>query len=561
MKTNSLLFLLVLSLLACEPKAGNSEADATLPTFVIQKEAIAPLNHALFGQFLEKPSWHGEWGPEAAVKPKTNELQDGVLSLMREMSIPVLRFPGGTDVDHVDWTDMIDLPNERAERPMITGNRGDKVPAYFGYDEAGALADSLGAELMLVVNFGDAYFERKSIEISVQHELGMLAYMSADKDRELPAGLNKWVTLRAENGHAAPYKVTSVQVANEPWVLDNRISIDKETDEAVLAHYFKCLDAFVAKISEVFPELKIIVDANCISIAPQLKERYGDQVDYVALHQYKPWGVGDFIKGEERVARNELSSEEVWKAWIALPEINDAGETVLGDMQTQNAFGAGYPIAMTEWNWNGWWNGSSSVDPDNLGSHFTKGMGAAGYLHAMMREAGRIPIGIQSMLVGNSWGITGIRVSPEESFKPYPLPTGQVTGFYASHHGDEMLKVAGSNLPKYNQPYKVNEIYPADSVLVLDVLASQDESKVYLHILNRSFEAPVEAIFDLTQFGLQEAAAVLYTLSGNYDNAEPCSTEPLRYACETQTEASLREGKLKMSIPARSMNVLEVALK
>ena len=61
----------------------------------------------LFGQFMERPSWGNEIGPEGSLTPNTRELRPEAKRLIREMQIPLVRFPGGTDVDYIDWLDMM----------------------------------------------------------------------------------------------------------------------------------------------------------------------------------------------------------------------------------------------------------------------------------------------------------------------------------------------------------------------------------------------------------------------------------------------------------------------
>src|SRR6056297_2028515 len=113
----------------------------------VNDKKVAELDPRIFGQFIEKPSWGGEWGPEAALKPGTHDLQDGVEELMGKMHIPVLRFPGGTDVNFQDWTTMIDnVPDRNGERPVFVGHAGDTVTNNFGYDEVCQLAERLGSE-------------------------------------------------------------------------------------------------------------------------------------------------------------------------------------------------------------------------------------------------------------------------------------------------------------------------------------------------------------------------------------------------------------------------------
>ncbi|ANQ50147.2 hypothetical protein MY04_2779 [Flammeovirga sp. MY04] len=531
------------------------------PRVRITQEVRANLNDEIFGQFLEKPSWGGEKGPEAALKQGTHQLQDGVFELMEDMHIPLLRFPGGTDVDFSEWTSMIDLPN-RKERPLVIGNQGDTVSTYFGYDEAGKLSEKLNSEFMLVINFGDGYFKKKPLKEAVMHEMGLIAYMSSNIENDLPKSLKKWPELRKKNGHELPYKIKYVQVANEPWVMDKKnISLSDTLTQETLDHYFTCLDAYVEAINTYFPELEIIIDANCLSISPLLKERYGNRVDYVALHQYLPWGVNPFQKGDQFITRDSLTEKEVWNAWIAVPEIDEQGNSVFKDnLQVKNAYGAGYPVAMTEWNWNGWWNIKSKYEKDNTGSVVAKGFGAAGFLHAIMRDTHKIKLGIQSLLVGNSWGITGIRVSENEEFAPYPLPTGQVTGLYAQHHGDRMIEVITENIPKYQQPYKVNAIAPADSVAVLDIVSSADEKYVYVHIINRAFDDNVEITVDLSNWNLKKSTADLFSLTGNYSNSIPCDSKNNHYLCSNKQSLKIENNELNLSLIKRSINIIKVPI-
>ncbi len=76
-------------------------AKADDPLFVVHGQVLHQLDRRLFGHFLERASF-GEWGPESALVPGTRKLQPSVLQRMKEMRIPIIRFPGGTDVDYMD---------------------------------------------------------------------------------------------------------------------------------------------------------------------------------------------------------------------------------------------------------------------------------------------------------------------------------------------------------------------------------------------------------------------------------------------------------------------------
>ena len=47
-----------------------------------------------------------------------------MISILERADIPVARWPGGTDVDHMNWTDMIDNAPDRdqARRPGSVGH-------------------------------------------------------------------------------------------------------------------------------------------------------------------------------------------------------------------------------------------------------------------------------------------------------------------------------------------------------------------------------------------------------------------------------------------------------
>ena len=526
---------------------------------IVNDEKLATIDDRLFGQFLEKPSWHGEGGPEAALVPGTHELQEGALELMKGMNIPVLRFPGGSDVEHVDWTTMVDYAmDEKIRRPAYVGKNDDTVSADFGYDEAGKLAEELGAELILVVNFGDAYHKRKSLEEAIAHESGLIAYCALEAGVDLPGDLEKWTELRVKNGHPEPYPVKYIQIANEPWVMSKKeLPIRGEIAPGPKEHYLRCLEAYIDAFRQLAPGLKIIADGNCEGITTPLRDRFGEKIDYLALHYYKPWKIRYVKKHGVETHRDSLSDREIFQGWASVPEIDSNGFSVLDNNRFRTARGPGYPIAMTEWNWNGWWN-VDSTDPDNLGSYWAKGVGAAGFLHAMMRSGDFFHVGIQSMLVGNSWGITAIRVSPDAAFKPYPIPTGQVTALYSNYHGNDLLKLETVNIPTYNQPFDFNGIAEAEKVAYLDAICTRGRGRVYFHIINRHFTSGQEVELDLSALDVPFSKAVMRSLAGNYDNDDPCSNEPFRYACLQESELECKDEVIFCKLPPRSVSVIEV---
>jgi hypothetical protein len=326
--------------------------------------------------------------------------------------------------------------------------------------------------------------------------------------------------------------------------------------------YLDLVVAFVEVFEEIDPDVEFIIDGNSADIALPIRELLGDRVHYMAFHTYMPWGIREVWMGDSLVPAEELSEEEKWLAWVSTPRFDDQGHAVFPRFDPENKDDQGrvhhmleldYPIAVTEWNWNGWW-GDNSIDPDKLGSDFDKGVGAAGFLHAFMREPERLKIGIQSMLVGNSWGITGIRVSPTEAFRPYPLPTGMVTGLYSRYHGNQVLETHGSNLPFFEQPYRMSGIQPAEKVAYLDVVATHDDDTVYLHVINRHFSEDLEFRVETPGWEPESGAVRRISVIKNPESSE--RTQPAAIL----DESVLKPGSsvLRLSAPSQSVSVFVI---
>jgi alpha-L-arabinofuranosidase len=260
------------------------------------------------------------------------------------------------------------------------------------------------------------------------------------------------------------------------------------------------------------------------------------------------------VKNNREVPIEELSAEEIWRAWIAVTWFDDNGRSIINHPGINAARRSGYKVAVTEWNWNGWWR-RRGPDPA-LNSSFAKGLGAAGYLHAFMRAADVIELGCQSMLVGNSWGIHAIKADVEAKIPPYYMPTGQVTMFYSKHHGKKLLALESSSVPTYKQPYRMGGIGPKEKVAYVDALATADEKLVYFHAINRSFEQSIDVTIDISAVGRFEGTAVHHVLQGRL-NDTPKPNEPRQIGRITKRDIFFKGKSLTITLPNRSISCIE----
>jgi len=515
--------------------------------FRIEDTVLHKIDSRIFGHFMERPSW-GEIGPEGALVPGTRQLQPEVLALLREMKIPILRFPGGTDVDYIDWRDMVDkVPGRGKDRPITTGHQGHKVTNNFGYDEFLALCEDLGAEAIVVVNLRDAFLKQKPLEEAAMHAAGLVAYCNAAPGSELPSGMIDWAAVRTKNGRGEPYRVKYWQIGNETWAFTREAKKYGIIEPA--KHYVSCLVAYIDAMRAVDPNIKIIVDPAYDRL---FKERLIGKVDYIATHHYVPWGIGKVTAGGKDVPIDKLTPADIWYAWVSVPRMDELGRSVMPGMHRLRRLAC--KVAVTEWNWNGWWGRESQPA---LNSSFAKGVGAGGYLHALMRAGDTVKIGCQSMLVGNSWGITSIRADKEGEIPGYFMPTGQVTMFYSRYHGDKMLAVAESNVPTYAQPYTMGSIRRQDKVAYVDAVATANDKNIYFHAINRHFEEGLSVSLDLSDFAPLAGNAVHHVFEGRL-NDQPEPPQDRQIGRFRDEQVSFEGSVLALTLPKRSVSCIEI---
>jgi alpha-N-arabinofuranosidase len=276
---------------------------------------------------------------------------------MQEMHIPVLRFPGGTDTDFIDWCDLVDnVPGRDAARPATSvGSRGGLITNRFGYDEFLQLCEEQQIRPLLVVNFQDGLLRRKPLADAARHAAELVAYCNAMvDDPRLTAAMRAWPAARAKNGRTAPYHISLFQIGNETWFTWEPMKKLGMTRKQAVDWYVTCLAAYVDAMRAVDPAIEIIADGTPVNeLLPAIKAKLGNKIDYIVPeHTYWPFGVYTrMTRYGWPIDASKLSAEEIWKCWVGVPAIDAAsGMSVLQDQYYAPVRAAGYKIAITEWN-------------------------------------------------------------------------------------------------------------------------------------------------------------------------------------------------------------------
>ncbi len=160
------------------------------------------VNRQLFGQFAEHLGagiYGGIWVGEDSKIPNTRGYRNDVLQALRELKVPVIRWPGGCFADEYNWREGI---GPRAKRPVKINTHwgGVTEPNSFGTHEFLDFAELIGAEAYISGNVGSA--PPRELAEWVEYVTSPAGSLAAE---------------RAANGRKEPWKLPYIGLGNELW--------------------------------------------------------------------------------------------------------------------------------------------------------------------------------------------------------------------------------------------------------------------------------------------------------------------------------------------------------
>jgi len=161
------------------------------------------INKNIYGHFAEhlgRCIYEGIWVGEDSSIPNTKGIRNDVLQALKNLNIPVLRWPGGCFADEYHWKDGVG-PRETRKRMVNTHWGGVVENNHFGTHEFMLLCELLECEPYICGNVGSG---------TVQEMSEWVEYMTFD-------GESPMANWRSENGREKPWKLTYFGVGNENW--------------------------------------------------------------------------------------------------------------------------------------------------------------------------------------------------------------------------------------------------------------------------------------------------------------------------------------------------------
>ncbi|MDB6255059.1 alpha-N-arabinofuranosidase [Lactobacillus amylovorus] len=224
------------------------------------------LSKYLQGQFSEHLGtgiYGGIWvGKDSAIE-NIHGIRKDVVDALKEISVPVLRWPGGWFSDIYHWKDGIG----KTRRPLFNTSWGGSLESNeFGTNEYFDLCEQIGADSYLNVNLSSG---------TIHEMTDWLEYITA------PVG--PMAELRAKNGHKDPWKLKFVGVGNEEWGEDGQMTPEFYSD---LYRLWQCF------VRQYDPEQKPIFKVACgpniddFNWTHVVMEKANQFMDGLSLHHY-----------------------------------------------------------------------------------------------------------------------------------------------------------------------------------------------------------------------------------------------------------------------------------
>ncbi|KAJ7097088.1 glycoside hydrolase family 51 protein [Mycena belliarum] len=164
---------------------------------------VAPVDPRIYSGFTEHMGrciYGGIYDPDNAHGlADARGYRTDVLQALKDLNVPIVRYPGGNFVSSYRWQDGVGPKELRPRRPELAWLTEESN--QFGTDEFIAWCRLLGAEPYICLNMGTS---------TLEDALAWLEYCNSSANTH-------YANMRRKNGHEAPYGVKYWALGNEVW--------------------------------------------------------------------------------------------------------------------------------------------------------------------------------------------------------------------------------------------------------------------------------------------------------------------------------------------------------
>ena len=490
--------------------SGELTADFSAPT--------TPFNRMIFGQFLEhfhRQVYGGVFDPGSSLSD-TSGFRTDVIEALRELRIPIVRWPGGCFASAYHWRDGVG----RDRQPSFDKAWGVEDPNTFGTDEFVKWCQLIGAEPYICTNAGTGSPEEMS---------DWVEYCNL-------SGKGRNARMRNSNGIAKPHNVRYWSIGNENY-------LGGEIGAKTVEEWAPLVRESAKMMRAVDSELKILAAATVSgNWTPPMLKVAGKYLDYISIHGY--W---------DRLWQRGTHPSD----YLHCMAVCDAPEKQILqaiDLLNQNGFGDRIKIAFDEWNLRGWHHpgfpggGANQLDEirerdeNDLNGTYTMAdaVFSASFLNACLRQAKYVHMACMAPVVN----VRGpLFVHPKGIVR---RTTFHVLRMYSDllHPHVVECKLASDNL-------QIDQ----GTVPALDAITTctADGKRVAIALINRHPDTPLRLKLNMRNASVTSPKTIT-SISGDSPNAFNDIANPSRVVPRT---ISLNINPESFDLPPHSISILQ----
>lgn len=231
---------------------------------------VGTVDERIFGSFIEhlgRAVYHGIYEPS---HPEADDMgfRKDVLELVKQLNVPIVRYPGGNFVSSYNWEDGTGDRKKRPRRPELAWHTIETNEV--GIDEFQEWAKRAGCQVMQAVNLGTR---------GVDEARNLLEYCN------FPKG-TYYSDLRRANGFEEPFGI-------KVWCLGNEMDGPWQIGAKTAEEYGRLACETAKAMKEMDPSIELVACGSSNLWMPTfgkweatVLEHTYDYVDYISLHNY-----------------------------------------------------------------------------------------------------------------------------------------------------------------------------------------------------------------------------------------------------------------------------------
>ena len=486
-------------------------------TFIIDtKNAKDTISRHIYGHFAEhlgRGVYDGIFVGENAEIPSTDGVRNDLISALKELKIPNLRWPGGCFADTYHWKDAIG-PKEgrKAIENMSWG--GYRENNAFGTHEFLNLCESLGAEPYLAVNMNSG---------SVAEAVDWKQYVNHKN------GSSYLTDLREKNGRKEPWNVKYWGIGNESWGCGGHMTVD---------YYINLYKRYaVAMPGDNMFRIAVGPGSADYNWTEQLMKQIPlNLMEGISVHHYS------VIDWSDKGSSDEFTTDEYFQtmnqAWFM-------EEFITKNSKIMDQYDPEKKVALIVDEWGGWYE----TDPEGNGALYQQNtmrdaMIAGITLNIFNNHADRVKMANLAQTVNVLQAVILTK-----DIKMVLTPTYHVMEMYNVHQDAALLPIALNS----DAEYKVGE----KAIPALSVSASKNkEGIIHVSLVNIHANESQEVDFEIPQLkGKSVSAEILKSDKiqdlNDFDN-------PNKVAPQIFKDFKTRKNQISLTLPPFSVVVLAI---